>query len=340
MWRAVLVVVVVAVGATARARADVRLRAVPAVGDAAPTIRATVIGNDAPAPGAVTLVETDVSPPIEMRATRIAPYREDGEPIAIAVVVEGHNLWMTDPIIAKIGDALDAVATAGPPGSLGELVVYGNGARVISPMRDLRRLDRRALGDASAYQGIVTRDLASGVERATMDLRAARAPRKALIVIGDGADTDPSVAATALAKLRATLAGEGVEVDAIFYEAADDDFEGDLPLLRTLAPDASTALGAVEIVAETRVIVGDLDRRFDAVFPGEAFTWDGANHTFAMQIGAQRVDGLALELCCIDAFAAAPRRWPWLVLAGGVALFAFAIAIAVRRRRERAFATR
>ena len=348
MLRTVVGAMIVCGGAAARADVDVRLSLVPAQGDDAPQIRATVIGADTPSVSAVTLTQTDATPPIEMTASRIVPYRDGGEPIAIAVVVEGHNLWMTDATLARVGQALDAIRDAGPPGSLGELVVYGNGVLVPVPMRDLRQLDRSALGAVDAYHGVITRDLASGIERAMADLRAVPAPRRALIVIGDGADTDETAAVTALAQLRAKLADEGIEVHAIFYENDDEDFEGDLALLRTLAPDTFVASSIDNLDAEARAITGELDRRFDVIFPGYdyardvGFTWDGASHRFALAFGTRHVDDLALS-GLTRGYRLAPRprpRWPWLMLAAGVAAFVFAIAVAWRRRRERALATR
>src|SRR5262249_56247873 len=87
---------------------------------------------------------------VTMTATKVTRYVEGHEPLGVAVVIEGHELWMgnesyvdeSDPdrvvgTFSLLGAVIDDLGKAGPPGSLGELIVYGRDVIVKAAPRPL-----------------------------------------------------------------------------------------------------------------------------------------------------------------------------------------------------------
>jgi hypothetical protein len=293
----------------ARAQVEVQLSVKPnAAASKAPVIQATVI-NSAPATAAkLTLVETDATvdgktSAVPIRATAVREFVQGNEPIAIAVLVEGHQVYMGDPdtsgdgAFKSIAAALDVLTSAGPIGSKGELIVYGNSPVVKLPMGDLKNLTGAALGTQKDYAKVTARQLKSGVEQALGDLDKLPG-RKILFIIGDGADTNPDNK-VALAKLRKENdAKSHVEVWAVYYDSGNDVLQADLTVLKAfVGSNVKVVTSNKDIEAATSSIVGtQIQNRYYVTFPGFddkakiGFTWDGKPHTFVLKVGDEEVD--------------------------------------------------
>jgi hypothetical protein len=299
---------------------------------APPEIVATV--TDGPAGTTAdrwSLAQIDTQPVVEVRASALRRYQEMDEPIAIVVLVEGHFLWMGNTSYEEDEDAkypgahaellkvMDVVREIGPPGSVGALVTYHKGAEVLRPMGPLRDLDRSALGTERDYAGHVTRDLVSGVSEAITQLRRTTAPRKALIVLTDGADTNIEHAKTQLAQLRKLCEQDRIETHAIVWSA---NIGEEMTAIKSFVPAPFVAQTVDEIPSFAATIADRIHDRYELVFQARDFTWDGCDHEVQL-----RLDGAPFPTS--DPITLAPGvthmcnqakptdgsdSWPWIAL--------------------------
>ena len=293
----------------AYAQAEVQLTVEPSGASKAPAIEATIINGALVPVDKLKLVEQDgivdgKKQPIVMRATRMRPYTQGNERIAIAVLVEGHQLFMGSPdepdagALKGVAAALDVLTDAGPVGAKGELVVYGNSAVVKLPMGDLRHLSGAALGNQKDYARTTARELKAGVEQALADLDKQAVDRRFLIIIGDGADTNPDNKA-ALAALKKQNDAKGkVEIWAVFYDTKDENLQADVTVVKAIAgTHVKTVTTVMDLAPAMSAIVGqEIQNRYYVTFPGfderskVGFTWDGKDHTFTLGMGDDETD--------------------------------------------------
>jgi hypothetical protein len=290
MSRAVLVVAIVLSTVTSvRAGPEVALEIkISEVRGAAPYIVASVIGGPVGANASRwSLVQLDRNPPIEVPANELRNHRDSEDSIAIVVLVEGHFLFMADGIHRHVAAVIDAVRDLGPTGSLGAVVTYDKGATVRRSMTPLADLDHTALGVERDYRGRVTRDLVTGVEVSIDLLRRVVTSRKALIVVGDGADTDIENAKIELAEQRRICAQDRIELYSIAYDAHIGD---ELSAIKALIPDVRIALAPRDVEAHAAAIAERIAGRYQIVFPGRALEWVACKvHTFEL-----RFDGVPI----------------------------------------------
>jgi hypothetical protein len=155
----------------------------------APQITVTVIGGTALAPDAFVLRQTD-SKLAGMKASAVARYVEGPEPVAVVVLVFGDANWLNGrkELVQALEGALGSVASSGPPGSQGMVLVYRGDIEVRKPLGPLAELSGVKLAPKDPAGAKVDRDLTAAVKRAIAELDKIQAPRKALLVIGDGLD--------------------------------------------------------------------------------------------------------------------------------------------------------
>jgi hypothetical protein len=155
----------------------------------APQITVTVIGGTALAPDAFVLRQTD-SKLAGMKASGVTRYVEGPEPVAVVVLVFGDANWLNGrkDLVQALEGALGAVATSGPPGSQGMVLMYRGDIEVRKPFGPLAELSGVKLAPKDAAAAKVDRDLTAAVKRAIAELDKVQAPRKALLIIGDGID--------------------------------------------------------------------------------------------------------------------------------------------------------
>jgi hypothetical protein len=228
--------------------------------------------------------------------------RESEDPIALVVLVEGHTMFIgnstyeKDPTyVAKgvhrqLGAALDAFRAVGPTGSLGALVTYADKAEVRREMGPLTALDATALGVESDYRDNITRDLVAGIETSLGILRAATTPRKALIIIGDGADTNITTAKERFERLKRECAQDGIALYGIRWVALPGEGPTEIGALMTV----ETAATADELPAHAQRIADRIrsDGRVSVKPPAKA----DAREESRMWIGAVVAGGLILVI--------------------------------------------
>jgi hypothetical protein len=277
----------------------------PKTKDQAPQIQATVIH----APGGIpqdkfTLYEPGAKQKVEFKPTQMRGYTEGGETIAIAFVMLGWEIWIgnddllpeDDPsrypgVLKALEQALDGVKfnESAPAGSLGELITYNDKATVKIPMGPLANITGQAFGTQKDYQNTKGEELEKAIELALSDLHNAKAARKALIVITDGADTNPDAAKGQLAGLKKQAAQDHIQTFAIIYKGVQ---LGDAPV--NVAPAMFTQItqvtSAENIATALKGILARMADRVYLTFPtwdpklGAGLAWDGKPHQLVIKV--------------------------------------------------------
>jgi hypothetical protein len=321
---------------------ELALHIVPMPGELAPQIAATIT----PCPDAAQLT-------LGLGAWRspvlsIQRWRDGEDSLALAILVAGQEVAMGNDTIeapdspvhmpglhAPLVDALARIklGDTAPRGSLGTLITYADGATVRVPLGPIAALDGRALGTQRDYYGTIGSDLVTGIQRALLSLKGAPTRQRALIVIGDGNDTNNEAARDALHDLRSTARSDGVELYAVIYKSplsASDN------LIRGLVPDAQVANSSGGIQPALEAIVARLGDRCVARFSTAGLPAAGRSPELVLRAGAHAL--ATAHLPWVDGYRV-PRtgaRWPALVL-GGLGVVALAIGVvALLRRRARA----
>lgn len=311
-----------------------------------------------------TLAQVDVQPPAVMSAIDLRTHVDSRDNLAIALVVEGHKIFVgTDEyevldnhfpgVISNLQGVVAAISKADPtPTSEGMVIVYGRGARVLAPLQPLTKLASTSLGQQSDYELEVARDLVEGVKKALDGLLSTTAARKALIVVGDGADTNIDTARARLTELRKEAERARVELYAINYSAGIGD---ELSVIKALVRDPIIAADADQIEPAARAIVDRINDRFVLTFelPPTALDWcphefqlllDGKPFPDHEPITYQPLVMFHVEMCKADVARRGARsdgyHWAWpLIFSLGTAV-AVGVALYLNRRHRMAAARR
>jgi hypothetical protein len=202
-----------------------------------PEIEATIIHAPNTTIDKFAIYEPSSKVPVQLKASSMHNYVEGNETVAVAIVMLGWEMWIgndqvkeDDPgklqlleqsrspgVLNDLEKALDEVkfGESGPPGSVGELLTYADKVKTNIPMGALSAVTGSALGSQQDYYGTKGRELVQGVRQALADLHGAKAARKALIVVGDGCDTNPDSAKGQLAELKKQAVQDHIQVFAI-----------------------------------------------------------------------------------------------------------------------------
>jgi hypothetical protein len=168
-------------------------------------------------------------------------------PVAVAIVVEGWEMWAGNDQIAEIPeheryfgalrpfqDAFARVPVTGfPGGSKAAIIAYTDRAAVRAPMAPIESLTAPMFGDQKDYFGVIDRDLVGGVTMG-LDELAKSTGRRVLVVIGDGSDTTNDAAKAQLAALAKRAAADNIEIVSIVYRAP---LSSDVAVIRSLDPN-------------------------------------------------------------------------------------------------------
>ena len=185
--------------------------------------------------------------------------------IALAIVFNGQEIWIgnedheSEPETQYTGalKGLRAALAAEPParalpaGSQAVVISYSAGAAIRAPLGPIEALTPDALGTQIDYRARIGLDLVQGVQLGLSELAKAAAPRKVLVVIGDGNDTNLD---TARASLEALKQSTSVEIYALVYKSP---LSADGEAIRALTPN-------VVVIGSTdgfRAALADLWRR-------------------------------------------------------------------------------
>ncbi len=313
----------------------------------APEIEATIIGAGAGVPlDKFALVQTDAKTPIPpIKATSVRAYIQGSETIAVAVLIEGQQIWIGNDTyipeggegryegaLTKLAPVIDKLNKVGPPGSLGTVLVYHSSVDTKLPMGELKNLNGAALGNQRDYQNKVSSELTNGVTQALAELKKVTTSRKALVVIGDGGDTNADAAKKALADLKKQAEADRVEVFAIVFQSA---LEVEVKVINNLVPGATTANTAESVAAAIDGIVARLNDRVYVTFPGydmklkAGFTWDGKEHEMMVKIDQDELETKSLVLA--PPWKRGGAGFPWALALGlpigGLLLIGLGVAV-------------
>jgi hypothetical protein len=296
--------------------AEVMFRVEPAVGEAAPSIVATVIGGAVVPLEKYTLVTKATSGTVTLRPSKRRDPDAKKDTIAIALVFNGAELWIGNDHIEKdqnaiipgrldgLEKAIDAskLAAAGPPGSKFLAVAYSFKAKVTVAPIELAKLKGKVLGTQRDYYQKIGFDLAEGVTLALAELDKLSTTRKAMIVIGDGTDTDSDRARKRLVDLRKQAAAQQVEVFAIRLRSVLGSMDQPVLVVEDLTPTVSAANSEDGVVASLKEIVARTGDRFYLTFPGwdslksTGLPWDTREHDLVLELDGKALAPVTVKL--------------------------------------------
>jgi hypothetical protein len=299
------------------AELEVYFRAkLPGAGSPVPVIEATVIGAVNQPMEAYTLVDSS-APGVALRPSKMLTGRSGPEPIALAIVMNGWEMWIgndkeipaiaaNDPsrypgILIMLRSALDKLdfKSLGPQGSVGMLITFADKANVRMPMSPLSELTGSQLGTQQDYFGSTGVEVVQGITLALAELHKRREPRKVLIVISDGNDTNNDAAKGALAQLKKQAAQDRVQTFALVYKAY---LSGDANILPMMIPATTTVTSAAQLELALTNIAAKIDDRRYLTFPGHdpksgiGLAWDGRAHELVVQTATHASDPTMVAL--------------------------------------------
>jgi hypothetical protein len=271
----------------------------------APQIEVTIVGAPNLPADQFLLVDKSAKPEVKMNAIAKRSFSQGAETLAVAIVMLGWEQWIgnstyrseQDParergVLIDLQAALDKLdfKDAGPRGSLGTVITYADTAVIRVPMGPLGNLSGNALGAQKDYKGTKGYELVKGVELALAVLRKVQNPRKVLIVITDGNDTNNDTAKARLVKLKQQAKSDKVQTFAIVYKAADS--EPNNVIIHMI--ERTTIVTRPENIATAieSILVRMADRQY-LTFPGYdketgiGFQWDSKPHALVIAIGSE-----------------------------------------------------
>jgi FHA domain len=302
----------------------------------APQIEVTAIGAPNTAVEKFSLYEDGAKQPVELKPLSKRDYNQGTEPLAIAIVLYGWEIWIGNDKVpptaafpaddsTRVGGVLDSLEQAldsvkfkdfGPPGSQGMVITYADKPAIRVKMGPLSAITGSALGTQSDYFGTKGAELVRAVELALSELNKTTA-RKVLIVLCDGNDTDNEHAKTALSSLKAQAQKNNVQVFGLIYRAANG-YSGDTNVLTALVQPTKLLTGADTIGPAISDILSRMADRQYLTFPGYdkklelGLPWDGKQHNLVLKIDKIVTEPAAVTLSPL--WKASKGGFPWLVL--------------------------
>ena len=325
----------------------------PKTAGKAPFIEATIVGGPKTTLDKFSISTTNGNQKVTMKADHLHDYIEGKETIAIALVIEGQEIWIgnedveTDDnakypgVLKNLEAAIDKLQLggAGPLGSKGIVVSYSQGAEIKVPMGDLKLITGGALGGQKDYRGKIGTDMVQGITTGLTELSKVSTARKALIVVGDGTDTNNEAAKGALVDLRKQASGQRIQMFGIIYKSAVST-EG--AVVTTLVGNAKTVNSIDGIASELNAIIARMADRYYLDFPGwddktgTGLPWDGKDHDLTVKIDQTDLDPAPLTLAPIWA-RPVHNGFPWLAViltVVGLILLYVIIKVATRKKEE------
>lgn len=298
--------------------------------DDAPQIDVTVVGApNLPLDKFSLREDTKLGQPVELKPTSKRDFNQGNDTVAIALVIEGWEIWIgnddllpeDDParypgVLKALEQALDRInfKDAGPKGSKGVVITYGDKATVRIPMGELDRITGSALGTQSEYKGTKGVELVRAVELGINELSKVSTTTKVLIVISDGDDTNPETAKAEMVRLKKAAKDANIQTNGIIYKGG---IPNDRNFLSTFTP-TSVVNSADNIATTIQSILGRMANRQYLVFPGFdtklglGLPWDGKPHNLIVKVDKDDTDPVALNLAPI--WNASKAGFPWLIL--------------------------
>jgi len=273
------ILVVFGLGGTAAAEVDASIAVVP--GQA---LEAVIQGGPR-----IPLTQIALRDPrgVVVPATDLVEFRDGKETIAIAIVVEGGEVWLgndtfepEDSPARFVGaiegirrgiDGLDLAHTM-PAGSLGMLITYDDRANLRVPLGPIAKITGAAFGVQKDYYSKFGQSLVQGTELAIAELEKAPTHKKLLLVIGDGNDTNNEAAKLQFADLKKRAAQDRIQIASIIYKGQ---LSEPTSAILGLGPLAVTANSFEGIANEMKEAVRRATSQYTVRFPGQRLSWDG-----------------------------------------------------------------
>ncbi len=316
----------------------------------APQVLATVIGAPNLPLEKFTLIDKSSKVPVELKAIDKKEFNQGKETLALAIVMNGWEVWIgNDKEVKEVHDgdsdlfpgvliglraALDKVnfATAGPPGSVGTVIIYSDSVSERVKMGPLANITGTALGTQQDYYGTQGRDLKAGVTAGVTALHNSSASRKVLIVICDGSDTDVERAKAELPAQRDAAKTDKIQTFAIIYRGGG---EPGVDVISFFTKNVQTVSSAESIASAVDAILGRMNDRQYLTFAGydkklkRGLAWDGKPH--ALVIRYDKDESPEQDVTLIPKWdVAPPSGFPWLVLIIVLVVLILMIVMAVK----------
>jgi len=298
----------------------------------APSIEATIVGGPTLPVDKFTITEPGAKKPFSIKATSLRPFSAGSETIAVAFVFNGQEVWIGNDdiepeesparflgILKNLKSALQTVpfATAGPPGSKGVLIVYGDKAEVRVPMGPLANINAEALGTQKDYYKKTGTAMVEGINLALTELHNVTADRKALVVVCDGNDTNPEAAKGQLANLKKQASADKIQTFAIIYKGQLSD-PGNV--ITAMIPNATTVDSAEGIATAIKSILARMADRYYLTFPGydpktkAQLPWDGKEHELVIKIDKDETEPVTVTMAPMWNPPSKGGGFPWWIL--------------------------
>jgi len=320
--------------------------------DDAPSIEVTVIGAPNLPAEKFSLRDDSSKVAIEVKPSQKRGYAEGNETLGVAIVMNGSSLWIgnddytdkdfegvrTQGALKALEAALDKqnFKDAGPAGSLGTVITYADKVVARIPtnggMGPLANITGGALGSQADYKDTQGLELVKGIELAMAELHKAQTARKVLIVVGEGKDTNPEAAKSALANFRKQAVSEGIQTFAILFKSALE-LEDSPVVINSMIPAPSTVNSAESIAPAIASILARMADRQYLTFPGfdaktgTGFVWDAKPHNLVLKIDKDETEPTQLTLAPIWSV---NKGFPWLILVIVVVGFVLLIVIGIK----------
>lgn len=318
-----------------------------------PMIEATIVGGPKTTLDKFSISTTNQNQKVTMKASKLRDYVDGTETIAIALVINGQEIWIGNDdveqdenakyagVLKNLEAAIDKLQLggAGPAGSKGLVVSYSTGAEIKVPMGDLKLITGGALGGQKDYRGKIGTDMVQGITMGLAELSKVSTARKALIVVGDGNDTNNDAAKTALADLKKQANAQKIQMFAIIYKSAVSS-EG--AVITTMIGNAKTVNSIDGIASELNAIIARMADRYYLEFEGYdektgvGLPWDSKDHDLVIRIDQTDLDPATMQLAPTWA-RPVKTGFPWLAvilsILGLILLFVI-IKVATRKKPE------
>lgn len=299
---------------------------------------------------AFALRQDTADPPVTIPSNKVTPYVKSNDKAAIVILIEGNGRWMGNETYAEdegevpeagaftgLGAAVDNFQTAGPPGSVAAVLLYGDGKSTAKyEMGDASKVNGGVLGQQKDYASNLDIPLLAGLKDAINLLDKYGGYRRVLVVIGDGTGERDDIAGDLNARVE-ELKARKIELYSIFYEAIPSgDGTGQANMNRLGATKSYVADSKDSIATYTKAIVEEMSNRYYVSFPGcgegksaQCFMHDGELHEFVLLIQDEEQEPVELQTRKWDP-PKPPKEtslwWLWLLLGlTGVGLVGFLV---------------
>lgn len=283
----------------------------------------------------VTLTDRDGT------TARPSEWEEVPSPIAIALVVEANLAWMRTDVAPEDdvesrnrlsgfdfiqGLLREAVWTNTPAGSTVTIVTYDEVAKLALAPTAIRSIPSNVLGRAEDFNG-VGQTPSTGLRLAIDQLREIQAPRKMVILVGNGVASDAAKEADAVAELVRSARAQRIDLGAIVFDDWITDPDARRPALQGIS-DRREARTIAEGANALSSILENARSGYHARFDLTRFAWDGEIHQWTLVAGEHFLGPYGVYLPEHDPLARpSPWRWPL----AGLALLALAGLVRVVR---------